>query len=137
VDILLVPSSDWAQVTGALAEQATLRAVENGVTMVRPARSGTSVAVDHQGRVLSRDDSWFTGDPRTAEQTMIVSVPTHGARTPYALLFGDVLCWLSLGGLAVATVAVVRLRRRSGPTAPAERGGTGAVSQVSDNWSRS
>ena len=111
VDILLVPSSDWEQVTGALAEQATLRAVENGVNLVRPARQGVSIAVDHHGRVLSRDDSWFTGDPRTTEQTMIVSVPTHGVRTPYALLFGDVLCWLSLGGLVVAAVVVIRRRR--------------------------
>jgi apolipoprotein N-acyltransferase len=114
VDILLVPSSDWKQVTGALAEQAILRAVENGVSLVRPARRGVSMAVDHHGRVLARDDSWFTGDPRTTEQTMIVSVPTRGARTPYAVLFGDVLCWLSLGGLVVAAVAVLRLRRRPG-----------------------
>jgi apolipoprotein N-acyltransferase len=49
VDVLLVPSSDWEQVTGALAEQATLRAVENGVTVVRPARRGVSVAVDPHG----------------------------------------------------------------------------------------
>jgi apolipoprotein N-acyltransferase len=113
VDILLVPSSDWEEVTGALAEQATLRAVENGVNLVRPARSGVSIAVDHQGRVLSRDDSWFYNDPRTTDQTMTVSVPTRGVRTPYALLFGDVLGWLSLAGLIAATSVAIRLRRGS------------------------
>ncbi|MET0419136.1 MAG: nitrilase-related carbon-nitrogen hydrolase [Actinoplanes sp.] len=108
VDILLVPSSDWEQVTAALAEQATLRAVENGVNLVRPARLGTSVAVDHHGRILARDNSWFAGDAGTSGQTMIVSVPTHGARTPYAVLFGDVLCWLSLGGLVIAVAMAIR-----------------------------
>jgi apolipoprotein N-acyltransferase len=128
-DILLVPSSDWEQVTGALAEQATLRAVENGVSMVRPARNGISVAVDSHGRVLSRDDSWFTGDPRTTEQTMIVSVPVNGGRTPYAVLFGDVLCWLSLGGLGVAAAVVLRLRRRSRQNSSISTPRTGTVSR--------
>jgi apolipoprotein N-acyltransferase len=127
VDILLVPSSDWEQATGALAEQAILRAVENGVSLVRPARQGISVAVDHHGRVLSRDDSWFAGDARTTEQTMIVSVPTRGVRTPYALLFGDVLCWLSLGGLIAAVAVAIRLRRRRRLDSAIGTAGTGTV----------
>ncbi|HEX8630621.1 MAG TPA: nitrilase-related carbon-nitrogen hydrolase, partial [Catenuloplanes sp.] len=102
VDILLVPSSDWEQVTDALAQQAVLRAVENGVSVVRPARSGTSIAVDYHGRVLGRDAGWFTGDPRTTEQTMTVSAPVSGVRTPYARFTGDALGWLSVAGLLVS-----------------------------------
>lgn len=132
VDILLVPSSDWEQVTDALAQQAVLRAVENGVSVVRPARRGTSIAVDHQGRVLGRDAGWFTGDPRTTEHTMTVSVPISGAWTPYARFTGDVLAWLSVAGLLASAAVVVGRRRRAGaPPAPVaaerERQPAGAV----------
>ncbi|WP_117209150.1 nitrilase-related carbon-nitrogen hydrolase [Allorhizocola rhizosphaerae] len=116
VDILLVPSSDWAPVTDALNQQATLRAVENGVSMVRPVRQGTSLAVDHQGRVLGQDASWYRTDPVTTEHTLTVAVPIRGVKTPYALFFGDVLGWLSIAGL-LAAAAVVVLRRRVARTA--------------------
>jgi apolipoprotein N-acyltransferase len=112
VDTLLVPSSDWAQVTDALGQQAVLRAVENGMNLVRPARQGTSLAVDFQGRVLGQDSSWYASDPATTEHTLTVAVPVRGARTPYALLFGDVLGWLSIAGLLAAAVVVVVARRR-------------------------
>lgn len=119
-DILLVPSSDWAEVTDALGQQAVLRAVENGLSVVRPARRGTSMAVDHQGRVLGQDSSWFRSDPATTEHTMTVAVPTRGARTPYALLFGDVLSWLSIAGILWATMAVILRRRLTARTRPVE-----------------
>jgi apolipoprotein N-acyltransferase len=119
VDILLVPSSDWAQVTDALTQQAVLRAVENGVSVVRPARQGTSTAVDHQGRVLGQDTGWFSGDPAATDHTLTVAVPIHGATTPYARLFGDVLGWLSIAGLLAAAVAVFLARRRSRGSAAA------------------
>jgi apolipoprotein N-acyltransferase len=115
-DILLVPSSDWKQVTDALGQQATLRAVENGMSMVRPARQGTSLAVDHQGRVLGQDASWYRADPATTEHTLTVAVPVRGVKTPYALFFGDVLGWLSIAGL-LGAAAVVALRRRAVRTA--------------------
>jgi apolipoprotein N-acyltransferase len=119
VDILLVPSSDWAQVTDALTQQAVLRAVENGVSVVRPARQGTSTAVDHQGRVLGQDTGWFSGDPAATDHTLTVAVPVDGATTPYARLFGDVLGWLSIAGLLAAAVAVFLARRSRGSAAAA------------------
>jgi apolipoprotein N-acyltransferase len=115
-DILLVPSSDWAPVTDGLGQQAVLRAVENGMSIVRPARQGTSLAVDYQGRILGQDSSWYRADPATTEHTLTVAVPIRGARTPYALFFGDVLGWLSIAGLlGAATFAI--LRRRAARTA--------------------
>jgi apolipoprotein N-acyltransferase len=120
VDILLVPSSDWEPVTDALNQQVVLRAVENGVSVVRTARQGTSLAVDYQGRVLGQDASWFRADPATTEHTLTVAVPTRGARTPYALLFGDVLGWLSIAGL-LWTATVIILRRRAARTAAPAR----------------
>ncbi len=121
-DILLVPSSDWAPVTDALNQQVVLRAVENGMNLVRVVRKGTSVAVDHQGRILGQDASWFRADPATTEHTLTVAVPVRGARTPYALFFGDVLGWLSIAGLLGAAVVVIlrrRTARNAGPARPA------------------
>jgi apolipoprotein N-acyltransferase len=117
VDILLVPSSDWAQVTDALGQQAVLRAVENGMSVVRPARRGTSLAVDYQGRVLGYDASWFTSDGRTTDHTLTVAVPIHGATTPHARIFGDVVGWLSIAGL-LGVAIVVAVRRRASRPAP-------------------
>jgi apolipoprotein N-acyltransferase len=122
-DILLVPSSDWAPVTDALNQQVVLRAVENGMGVVRTARKGTSLAVDHQGRILAQDASWYRTDPATTEHTLTVAVPTRGTRTPYALFFGDVLGWLSIAGLlAAATVVFVRWRtaRAAAASRPAD-----------------
>jgi apolipoprotein N-acyltransferase len=115
-DILLVPSSDWAQVTDALGQQVVLRAVENGMSVVRPARNGTSLAVDHQGRILGQDASWYRADPATTEHALTVAVPVRGARTPYSLFVGDVLGWLSIAGLFWAATVVI-LRRRAVRTA--------------------
>lgn len=52
-DLLLVPSSAWATVAVTHARMATFRALENGVTLVRPTRQGTSLAVVNQGRLLA------------------------------------------------------------------------------------
>jgi apolipoprotein N-acyltransferase len=116
-DILLVPSSDWAPVTDALNQQVVLRAVENGMNVVRVARKGTSLAVDQQGRILGQDASWYRADPVRTEHTLTVAVPTRGARTPYALFFGDVLGWLSIAGLLWAAAVVIVRRRRTVRTA--------------------
>ena len=37
----------------------TFRAVQNGVGLVRPARRGTSIASDHQGRLLGYKSDYF------------------------------------------------------------------------------
>jgi apolipoprotein N-acyltransferase len=95
-DILLVPSSDRAEVTEPLARTAALRAVENGVNLIRPARRGTSTAVDYQGRQLGQKADYFVA----GDQTMIVHLPTAGVRTLYPLI-GDAFAHLAIGGLMV------------------------------------
>jgi apolipoprotein N-acyltransferase len=125
-DILLLPSSDWEQVTDALAQQAVLRGVENGMSVIRSTRRGTSLAVDHQGRTIGYEASWFTGDPRTTDHTMTVTVPVQGRSTPYGQWVGEGVAWLCLAGLSSmgAVVAVRRLGRRAARgTAGAAAGG--------------
>ena len=81
VDILLVPSSDWESVAAWHAQQAPFRAVENGVAIVRPTRQGISLATDGQGRLLGHKADYFVSDG----QTLVVSVPTRGGDTWYAV----------------------------------------------------
>jgi apolipoprotein N-acyltransferase len=106
-DILLVPSSDWKAVAEVHSRMAVFRAVENGVALVRPTRKGTSLASDHQGRLLGYKRDYFVG----ADHTMVVNVPTRGTPTLYARL-GDGVGWLCvLGLLALPLMALARRRR--------------------------
>lgn len=109
VDVLLVPSSDWGPVGPMHADMAVVRAIENGVSILRPTRQGISIATDPHGRTLASTD-YFVGD----EQTMLAAVPTEGVTTVYPVL-GDAVGWASMAGLVVAAGAlVVRRRRRPG-----------------------
>src|SRR4029453_5619159 len=72
VDILLLPYKDWASVRRQHAQMATLRAIENGVSLVRPSLSGLSTVVDPQGRILAQVDSFATAAP-----TLVTMVATQ------------------------------------------------------------
>ena len=72
---------------------AAYRAIENGVSLVRPARWGISSAVDPYGRTLA------TMDEFSAEQrVMVAQVPVRGVRTLYPRI-RDLFAWLCATGL--------------------------------------
>lgn len=96
-DILLVPASEWETIKHLHQEQAAFRAVESGVSLVRPARWGISSVVDPLGRVLAVSDHFTTMD-----RSVVGYVPISGTRTLYASV-GDAFGWLSV--LCLATLA--------------------------------
>jgi apolipoprotein N-acyltransferase len=104
VDILLLPYKDWASVRVQHAQMATFRAIENGVSLVRPSLSGLSTAVDAQGRILAQVDAFTTDAP-----TLVAMVATHGIPTLYARI-GDSFAYLCLVGL-VMLILLARGRR--------------------------
>ena len=109
VDILMVPSSDIGPTEAAYHDDMhVMRAIENGVSILRPTRLGTSLAVDPLGRTLASAD-YFVGD----DQTMLATIPTEGRRTPYPLL-GDVAAWASVLAVVIGggMLALSALRRR-------------------------
>jgi apolipoprotein N-acyltransferase len=109
VDILIQPSLTWPAIAQLHTEMATFRAVEYGVSLVRPTLNGVSVATDPQGRILSRmEDGGTEGYSTTAE------IPVQGAATFYSR-FGDWAGWLALIGLPV--LVLVAVRRRKPPVA--------------------
>ena len=72
-DLLIAPSLDWDTAKISHAQLASVRAVENGVSLLRPSGDGLSQAVDHQGRVLAAADSFATD-----KAVFLTSVPAHG-----------------------------------------------------------
>lgn len=90
VDILFNPSYDYPKSTG---EMYSLRAVENGFSMVRPVYNGYSYAVDYNGKLLASMDS-----DNTDTGIMYADVPTQGANTIYSTI-GDLLGWICVVGL--------------------------------------
>ena len=86
---------------------ASIRAIENGTAMVRPASHGLHLVTDAYGRVLAEDD-FFEDD----HHTLIVDVPVISVKTWYTTL-GDVVplvCGLVLVSLFVRSVYLFRRR---------------------------
>jgi apolipoprotein N-acyltransferase len=101
-DILLSPAKEWAGINPLHAEMAVLRAIENGVAVVRQADEGLSIVVDAYGRTLATGEGLAeTGNTVRAE------VPTRGVRTLYPVV-GDVVGLLStIGFVALAVYALI------------------------------
>ena len=110
-DLLIAPSLDWDTARASHAQLAGVRAVENGVSLLRPSGDGLSQAVDHQGHVLAAADSFATD-----KAVFLTSLPARGVATVYALV-GDgfaYLCVLSLillAGMAVSHPRAFRPHR--------------------------
>jgi apolipoprotein N-acyltransferase len=93
VDIMFIPANDWRAIDPIHSYMATMRAVENGFSLVHPAGHGLSVATDNRGRVLASMDYF-----NTQEQIMYADVPSNRGFTLYPFV-GDILAWLCIGGL--------------------------------------
>jgi apolipoprotein N-acyltransferase len=100
-DILLAPYGDWETIKSLHASMAAFRAVENGVSLIRPAQFGVASAVDPYGRVLASMDE-FTAEQRI----MVAQVPVTGKHTLYSI-FGDWFAWLSAAGLLGLIIASI------------------------------
>jgi hypothetical protein len=109
-DLLIAPSLDWSTAKNSHARIASVRAVENGVSLLRPSGDGLSQAIDHQGRVLAAVDSFATEKP-----VFLTSLPAHGVGTVYSVV-GDSFAYLSMLGLVLLAGRV--LVRRSALAAP-------------------
>lgn len=101
-DVLVVPANEWRAIKTVHVQMAAFRAVENGVSLVRPAATGISSVFDPWGRPLGTSDYFAPGDT-----TLTVQVPVRGVRTLYAAT-GDLFAWLCVGGIvAIGILASV------------------------------
>jgi apolipoprotein N-acyltransferase len=107
-DILFSPSMEHQPIDPIHAHMAMYRAIENGVTLVRQADNGLSIAVDPYGRVSATMDHF-----NNSERVFVAKVPLLSTFTIYAYI-GDLFAWLATAALVGITIsAVVSGRRRT------------------------
>ena len=104
-DILLVPSNDWQPIDTMHARANSMRAIENGVALVRPTGNGLSLAVDHLGQERAVAD-YFATD----RLTMVADVPMNGVPTIYAHI-GDSVAYAAITVLGALAALAMRRRR--------------------------
>ncbi|MFJ4659022.1 nitrilase-related carbon-nitrogen hydrolase [Nocardia sp. NPDC088792] len=105
-DIMLIPGGDWPQFGRLHTQMSSLRAIENGYSLLRQDFNGWSAAYDYHGQPISTQDTTVDHGP------WIVDVPTHGTTTLYRLT-GDIFAWLCLAGtLALTAIGIIPRRRR-------------------------
>ena len=88
VDILIVPASDWKEMTLLASKTAIVRGVENGSNIVRHTNKGMSIVSDYKGSVLAQTD-YFQSDTKT----LSAQVPMKGRFTLYSYV-GNLFVYL-------------------------------------------
>lgn len=113
-DIVLNPANEWAAIDPWHTQMASLRAIEEGTSVIHQASHGLSAAFDYQGNRLAAVD-YFRSDAAT----MIADVPTRGVRTLYSRL-GDWFAWLCLAALVALIITAFARRSRLPPPGAAD-----------------
>lgn len=107
--LLALSTHDWVGQSGTYGVHTRLRAVENGVAIVKCDWEVGSLVADPYGRLLAAAPT-----DRTVERIVWADVPLGPAgRTPYAHV-GDVLGWVCLGALVLFLAAQPRYLMTSG-----------------------
>ena len=88
VDILIVPASDWKEMTLLATKTAIMRGVENGSNIIRHTNNGMSIVSDFRGSVLAQTD-YFQSDTKTLSAQVI----TKGRFTLYSYI-GNLFVYL-------------------------------------------
>ena len=88
VDILIVPASDWKEMTLLAAKTAIVRGVENGSNIIRHTNSGMSIVSNVKGCVLAQTD-YFQSDTKT----LSAQVAMKGRFTLYSYI-GNLFVYL-------------------------------------------
>lgn len=60
IDIMLVPSNDWKEISPYHTYMASARAIEHGFNMVRSNGHGLSASFNHKGQIISKLDYFNT-----------------------------------------------------------------------------
>lgn len=104
-DIVLNPSNEWPAIDPWHTQMASLRAIEEGVSVVHQASHGLAAAFDYEGNRIAAVD--YYASPGA---TMIADVPTRGVRTLYSRL-GDWFAWACAAALLALVVTALARRR--------------------------
>ena len=90
IDIMLVPGSDWEEISPYHTYVASVRSIENGFNMVRSTFKGFSASFNYKGQLLSSNNFF-----KTDKVILYSDVPVKGQKTIYSFL-GDYFAWLCI-----------------------------------------
>ncbi|MEN8117138.1 MAG: nitrilase-related carbon-nitrogen hydrolase [Bacteroidota bacterium] len=90
IDIMIVPGSDWQEITPYHTYVASVRAIEHGFSMVRSVFKGFSASFNYKGQLMSSNNFF-----KTNEVILYADVPVKGQKTIYSVL-GDYFAWLCI-----------------------------------------
>lgn len=107
VDIIIVPASDWREMSPIAIKTAIVRGIENGCSVVRQTNMGISVAADYRGKILA-ETNYYTSE----RKSMVSEVPTRGRFTLYPHI-GDVLPWCCAAYLVLFLIFLICKYRKS------------------------
>lgn len=110
-DILIAPYNDVVPFGQGDSVTAIFRAIENGVSLLRPAGHGTSMIVDYEGRILA-SQNYFSND----SGIMLTTIPIRGVTTIYSRI-GDLFAYLCVAGV-VYLVGQSLFRRKQSIATP-------------------
>lgn len=102
IDILIVPASDWKEMTQIAVKTAVVRGVENGCNVVRHTNQGISVVSDARGNILFLSDYF-----QSESKTLAAQVLTEGRFTLFSCL-GNTFAYLC--GLYLIIMLVCRIK---------------------------
>jgi apolipoprotein N-acyltransferase len=105
IDIMLVPGSDWKEISPYHSYVASARGIENGFNMVRSTYKGFSASFDYKGRLLSANDFF-----KTNEVIFYSDLPVKGQKTVYTVL-GDYFAWLCIAFFVSISVIFIKRKR--------------------------
>jgi apolipoprotein N-acyltransferase len=102
--LLLAPSFDWPEIKNIHAKMARMRAIENGISILRPSSHGISIIADQFGNILS-----YVDDSKSNQAPLVAAIPVGSIRTLYPVM-GDLTIWLSIGILLILVVVGIYIR---------------------------
>lgn len=106
--LLVAPSNDWPEIKYFHSDLARLRAIENGVSLLRPTSGGLSTAIDPYGRLVGEVDF-----DREGGIPLVADIPIRDVTTLYPYI-GDLFAWLC----AVASLLLIAAGWRRARRAP-------------------
>jgi hypothetical protein len=111
VDLLALPSSDWRGIDPIHSEMAAVRAIEQGVAIVRSTRFGLSAGIDPHGIMRARQSSF-----ESRERVLLFELPQRGQPTIYREI-GDLFVLLCLSFVVAVALYCSSIRSHASPTA--------------------